>query len=318
MGRESSAAINYELTNFAAGKFNETLAQDGQKLALRLAPIVQVPGATGQFKSFNDINAFQIYNTARPVGGDPVRIEFAATDPSYACKPHALEITIDEWEAKQVGESPLAQQLLAEGKIGALVSAAARADAKDVVDTVLAAVSPEANRGNWDNKDVDPIDQLDEQLDILSLAVGSTANIRVDMDVSAWRVLRNHPKVKARVQNNQSMPLTREQLVANLLFPVDLNVANVVYHSTKLGQSTQTKARLLSSVVLIYFSVDNPTIYDPSAFKRFSVGMGTPVAAVRSYQSPSGIYEAHFLDWSKDIKQTGTTAMKRLNITVPA
>lgn len=318
MGRESSAAINYELTNFATGKLNEESTNEANALALRLAPIVQVPGATGQYKAFDDNNAFQIYNTARAIGGDPKRIEFAATDPTYACKPHALEVTIDEWERAQAGDSPLANKLLDQGKVAALAAAAAKSDAKDVVDTVLAAVTAESDRGNWASASIDPIDQIDEQLLALSLAIGSKANVNIDMDLSAWYALRSNAKVKARVAANQVTPISKEQFVASLLYPVTFNATSIVYHSTKLGQATQTKARVLNATCLIYVSVPNATVYDASAFKRFSVGMGTPAAQVRSWMNPNGLYDGHMLVWNRDIKQTSTVAMKRLNVTVPA
>ena len=317
MGRESSAALNYQLTNFAVGKWNDMQAQDAQNLSRRLCPIVNVPGLTGQYKEFNDINAFQVYNTARATGTNPTRMEFKATDQSYNAKPQALEITIDETEYAQVGGNGggVGAQLLREGKVSALVSAASRSDAFDTVAYVLANTTAVADRGNWGNPDVDPIDQMDEQLDALSLAVGSKAGIKVDLDVSTWRALRNHPKTKARVAANQVTPISLEQLNSILLFPCDINVANIVYHSTKLGQTTQTKARMLAGVALIYFSIDNPTVFDPSAFKRFTVGLGSPISAVRSYSSENGLWEGHFVDWSVDRKQTSSVAIRRLNIT---
>jgi hypothetical protein len=318
MGRESSAAINYELTNFATGKLNEESANEAYALANRLAPLVPVPGATGQYKAFDDVNAFQIYNTARAIGGDPVRLEFASSDPTYACKPHALEVTIDEWERKQAGDSPLAMKLLDQGKIAALTAAAAKSDAKDVVDTVLAAVTAVPDRGNWADAGVDPIDQIDEQLLGLSLAVGGKANINIDMDLSAWWAVRTNPKVKARAAANQVTPITQDQFRASLLFPVNFNATSIVYHSTKLGQATQTKARLLNAVCLIYVSVPNATVYDASAFKRFAVGIGAPRAEVRSWTKDNGLYDGHMLTWNKDIKQTSSAAIKRINVTVPA
>jgi len=315
MGRAATAAINYELTNFAAGKFNEMQAQKAQMLSMRLAPITPVPGATGQYKLFDDINAFQVYNTARALGADPTRMEFKASDPTYACQPNALEITIDEHERDQAGDSPLANQLLTEGKIAAVTSAASRSDANAVVTAVLAAVSATAGRGDWSNAAIDPIDQLDDALDTLSKNTGTTDFVNIDMDVTAWRTLRAHPKVKARYQNVQNRPINLDELNQNLLFPVSLNVANIVKHTTGLGQATQTKARILNGEVLIYISVPNPTVFDPSAFKRFSVGQGgSPVGSVRSWQSVNGLYEGHFLDWSMVIKQTGTTAMIRFTL----
>lgn len=316
MGREATATLNYQLTNFATGKWNDMQTQEAQQLSRRLCPVVAVPGNTGQYKEFNDINAFQLYNTARALGGNPTRMEFKASDASYNAKPNALEITIDEKEYNDVGgdRGSVGAQLLREGKVSALTGAAARSDAFDTVQFVLANTTPVAGRGDWFDPNVDPIDQIDEQLDALSLAVGARAGIKIDLDVTAWRVLRSNKKVKERINPTQPTPITLDQLNANLLFPVDLNVANVVYHTTKLGQASQAKARLLASICLIHFSVENPTIYDPSAFKRFSVGLGSPVAAVRSYESENGLWEGHFLDWSLDRKQTSTVAMRRLAI----
>ena len=38
-------------------------------------------------------------------------------------------------------------------------------------------------------------------------------------------------------------------------------------------------------------------------------------SAVRSDMSENGLWDGHFLDWSKDIKQTGSAAVRRLAIT---
>jgi hypothetical protein len=35
---------------------------------------------------------------------------------------------------------------------------------------------------------------------------------------------------------------------------------------------------------------------------------------VRSYQAPNGLWEGHLIDWSRDIKQTSSLAMRRLSI----
>ena len=297
---------------------NDLAAEESLVLARRLAPIVSVPGSTGQYKEFNDEQAFIIYNTARAMGGDPERIEFKASDATYSCKPQALEVTVDEEERNQVGtDNTLGQQLLDQGKINALLNATNRSHAKKIVDYVVANTTAVADRGNWNNPAIDPIDQMDEQLDALSLAVGSTTNIKVDMDVSAWRAVRSHPKVKERCKSVQVSTITRQQFVDSLLFPVDFNVCSIPYSNTKPG-ATLSKARLLAATCLIHFSAPNPTQYDPSAFKLFTVGMGGPVKSVRSWSAPNGLYEGHFLDWSEDIKQTSSIAIKRLTITLPS
>jgi hypothetical protein len=103
----SSSKFNVTLTNYARG-----LAQDiSTSLANFLAPEVVVPAATGQYKSFDDKNTFQVVDTSRAVGGPAKRLEFAASDPTYNCLPQALEIAIDDHERDEAGGFEYAQPL---------------------------------------------------------------------------------------------------------------------------------------------------------------------------------------------------------------
>ena len=312
MSRSTSASLNYQLTAYAQGYMNDLGA--ALSLAERLAPTTPVPGTTGQYKIFNDKNSFQVYNTSRVLGGDPTRVEFSATDGTFNCKPQALEITIDQEERRQVGEdNSVGNQLLDQGKIKALINLAALSHSNKVVAAVLAGLTAVADRGNWSNPDVDPIDQLDEQLDILTKEVGSVQNLKLDMDVTAWRTLRNHPKVKARTSGVQVGGITREQLAGLLMLPVDFQVSSIVKNTAALGQ-TPSKARVLASEVILHYSVPSATQYDPSAFKTFTAGMSS-LTAVRSYMSTNGFYDGHIIDWSEDIVQTSATAARRISVT---
>lgn len=284
------------------------------ELAERLAPTVQVPGTNGQYKKFNDLNSFQVYNTSRAMGADPTRISFSAADEFFNTKPQALEVTIDEEERRQAGtESSLAQQLLDQGKIKALLNVTALSHVKKVVDTVVAAVGQEANVGNWSAPDIDPIAQLDQVIDALATAVGSIAGIKLTFSLTSWRTLRNHPLVIKRCAGVQVGGITLDQLNGLLAVPVDAKVYAISYNAAALGQNV-AKARLMSDVVLLTYNQPNPTQYDPSAFKTFTAGPGG-VTAVRSWQAPNGLYDGHFIDWSEDIKQTSTIGAKRLKIT---
>lgn len=312
MSRETAATLNHQLTAFAQGHMNDLTAS--LELAERLAPTVPVPGGNGQYKQFNDANSFQLYETARAMGGDANRIKFDASDAYYNTKPQALEVTVDQEEREKAGlDNALAQQLLDEGKVKALLNSTSLSHVKKVVDAVLAAVAAEGGVGAWSNPDIDPIDQLDEQIDELSKQVGSTQFLRLTLDVTAWRTIRNHPKTKARVGNSQATPLTRQQLVDSLVIPVDLGIYSIVYNQAKLGQA-QSKKRVLASEVLLHYSLPNPTQYDPSAFKVFTMDRSR-VTSVRTWMHPSSRYDVHAVDWSEDIKQTSTLAMRRLSIT---
>jgi len=312
MGREATASLNQQLTTFAQGHMNDL--RRTMELAERLAPTVTVGGSTGQYKKFDDLNSFQTYATARALGGEAKRIEFAATDAFYNCKPQALEVTVDKEERNMAGpDNAVAQQLLDEGKIRALLNVTALSHVRNVCDIVLAALTAEAGPiGVWSDPDIDPVDQLDKIIDDLATACGSTEGIKVTMSLTAWRTLRNHAKVKARTTGVQVGGITLEQLNGILAIPVDVAAYAITYNAAALGQ-TKSKARLLAGEVLITYSLPSPTQYDPSAFKNFTVGPGG-VQSVRSWMAPSGFYDAHVIDWSEHIAQTSTIAAKRITL----
>ena len=212
MSRASSSTINYTLTGYAQGLANDILS--AQAVVNALAPTVPVTGGAGQYKAFDDRNSFSIYNTSRGLGGSAKRIAFDTDDATFNCKPQALEVAIDDHERTLAGSGPLAMQLLDEGKIRALVNSTALSHVSKVVNFVIANTTPVAASGNWSNADIDPIDQLDEQLEGLVTDVGSSQFINLTLSVSSWRALRNHPKVKARANGVQTSGITIEQLAA--------------------------------------------------------------------------------------------------------
>jgi hypothetical protein len=311
----SSATLNYQLTAYAQGLWNDL--GDVIKLAERLAPSTPVPGASGQFKKFDDKNSFRRPKTARALGGDPNLIAFAASDDTFSCKPQALEVRVDLAEDQAAGSAggEVQTQLLDQGKIRALLNQQALGHVGDVVDAVVAATTAEANIGNWDNPDIDPIDQLDQVILALTKDCGSTQNIKLTMDIASWNLLRNHPLVKKRTAFTQVANLTAAQLAEILIIPVDLMIANIVNDTAALGQAP-AKNRIMSGTAIIHYSVPNATLYDPSAFKCFTVGAaGSFIGNIRTYQAPNQLWRGHLVDWSRDIKQTSTLSMRRINVT---
>jgi len=309
-----SATLNYQLTAYAQGLWNDI--GDVIKLAERLAPTTPVPGSSGQFKKFDDKNAFLRPKTARALGGDPSLISFGASDDTYTCKPQALEVRVDLAEDQAAGSSggDVQVQLLDQGKIRALINQQALGHVGDVVDAVLANTTATAGLGNWDSPDIDPIDQLDQELLALSLNCGSTQNVKLTLDVASWNLLRNNPNVKKRTQFTQVANLTTQQLAEILIFPVDVMVANIVNDTAALGQNP-SKARIMSGTCLLHYCLPNATLYDPSAFKSFTVGAaGSFIGNVRTYQAPNQLWRAHLVDWSRDIKPTSSLSIRRIDI----
>jgi hypothetical protein len=311
-----SATLNYQLTAYAQGLWNDI--SDVIKLAERLAPTTPVPGAAGQFKKFDDKNSFLPQKTARALGADPVLISFNANDDSYSCKPQALEVRVDLAEDQAAGSlgGDVAANLLDQGKIRALLNKVALSHVMDVSNIVIAATNAQAITGNWSDPGIDPIDQLNAQLLAIAQDCGSTQNVKITMELGVWNTLRNHPKVKARAlfgAGESVASISLDQLNAALLYPVDIMPANVVYDNARLNQATN-KTRALAGVCLIHYSVPNATIYDPSAFKSFTVGQAGFLGSIRTYQAPNELWRGHLVDWSRDIKQTSSLSMRRINV----
>jgi hypothetical protein len=87
----------------------------------------------------------------------------------------------------------------------------------------------------------------------------------------------------------------------------------VSYTSTKRGQASTsvTKSAVLGDDVYLVYARPDPTVYDPSAFKCFTTGMGG-VEAVRIEREKRG--DLIMTDWSENIQKTGAAAIKRLSI----
>lgn len=312
--RQTSSTINYVLTSYAQGFANDLLR--AQMLVAALCPTVMVTGAAGGYKKFDDRNSFSVYNTQRGLGGKARRILFGASDGTFNAEPQALEVTVDDHERELAAASggELGNQLLDQGKVRALLNSVALSHVDKVVTAVIAALAAIGGRGQWSNPDVDPIDQLDEQLDNLSTDVGSVDNINLTLSTGAWRLLRDHPKVKARCTGVQVGGISRDQLQGMLLFPVNVVLGAVSKVTNKEGQAAVTKANVVGANAILTYSTPSPSQYDPSAFKCFTTGTGG-VNAVRTYRAEDSRSDVHAVDYSEDIQQTSTLAAKRLAIT---
>lgn len=312
--RQTTSTINYVLTNYAQGFANDLLR--AQMIVAALCPTVMVTGAAGGYKKFDDRNSFSVYNTQRGLGGKARRILFGASDGTFNAEPQALEVTVDDHERElaAAGGGELGNELLDQGKVRALLNSTALSHVDKIVTAVIAALTAVANRGQWSNPDVDPIDQLDEQLDTLSNDVGSVDNINLTLSTTAWRLLRDHPKVKARCTGVQVGGISRDQLAGMLLFPVNVVLGAISKVSNKEGQASVTKGSVVGANAIFTYSTPGATVYDPSAFKCFTTGAGG-VQAVRTYRAEDNRSDVHAVDWSEDIQQTSSLAAKRLAIT---
>lgn len=318
MSRLSTATINVPLTTYAYGLMQDRLAL--YALANLICPIVQVGPATGNYKIFDDRNAFLAEDMTRPMGGPRKRLTIDATNGTYNCAPFGVEIPVDDFELAAAGggtQNPVAEELLTQGKMRSMISKKATGYAQRVTNFVFSNLTPVALRGNFSNPDIDPIDQLDEQLDGLATDTGTTENKNVIISVTDWRKIRSNALVKKRLGVQTGLVLTRQQLVDGLLYPVNLVISGVSATTVGRGQAALKagdKKQIMAGYTLFVHTEPNATINDASAFKCFSTS-NVLVDAVKTYREENANSDIHAMDWSEAITQTGPICARLLAVT---
>ncbi|BET67409.1 hypothetical protein ASA1KI_23270 [Opitutales bacterium ASA1] len=298
----SSSKYHVTLTNYARG-----LAQDiTASLAHFLAPDVIVPAATGQYKSFDDKNDFQVVDTSRAVGGPAKRLEFAASDPTYNCLPQALEIAIDDHERDEAGQGdPLR---LEEAKTQTLVSSAVTShEAK-----VFAMLAAQPVAATLDVTGGDPIATIDAQIESLATDTARLPN-RLVIGLPLWTKLRHHEAVLKRFPGAQSVGVTMAQFASLLLNPaIDIRIGILSKDTAKLGKAKDAK-NIVGEQMVIFHASQSPTLYDPSFMKTFRTRRGG-VDVVRMYRDDSARSDILAVDWSEDIKITSPVCARKLAV----
>jgi hypothetical protein len=309
MGLRSEASVNPTLTNYASGVLNDLQSATADFLA----PQVQVPATIGQYKAYDDKNAFQTYDTSRGVGGPARRIFMDVSEPTYNCLPQALEITIDDSERDAAGTiNPLD---LEQAKVKTLVQSSVLSHEKHVFTTINAAVSADTSTvagggayGLWTDAN-DPVAQLDDMIENIAKETGQMAN-GILMGMGAWKLFRNNAKVVAKQPGAALIGLNVGQASSMLVNPgIEIRVGTLAYDQTKQGKA-RSQAFINGNEVYVFVRSGSPTIYDPSAVKTFAGGRGG-VSAVRQYRDESSRSDVYAVDWSRDVKVTSSICIKR-------
>jgi len=306
MGTLSTATIKETLKQYAYG-----VAQDVKSaLADFIAPRVPVGVGTGMFKKFDDKNAFQLYDTARAVGGPATRIEFSADDGTFNCEANALEVPIDDQERAKAGDS---QSALEEAKTRTLVINASLAREKRVFDLIKANVAAAASKGAWSsNANANPIDEIDEMIEAIATATGLMPN-RMVIGLGAWRTLKNHAKVIERLNGAAEKSVSLDVFAGMLLNPqIDIRVGILSIDANKTGKAA-AKSNIVGSEIFLFHGNDNPTQYDPGFAKTFSIGSNS-VESVRMYREERNRSDILAVDWSEDVQVVSSICAKRITV----
>ncbi len=277
-----------------------------------LAPTVEVATMIGWFSIYDKNTRFRVPNTRRALGGDATQVRSSRDRGTFNCEPHALDYPVDNLErieSEQLGD------IFREGA-DIIAELAALDHEKSVIDAALAALG--AGTDQAFGADVDPISVLDDAImDVVKAAkYGSLMGIGIAMGASAWKGLKNHPKVMARYvvgnrgKGNTTTP-TVEMFGELLLSEPDTRVSLMVYDDAGDAAEDEEVKFVLDDGIIVFARKENPTRFDPSFMKTFRL-RGQWMRA-GSYMKPDGRGEVAKFDWSSDVKVVNASAGKRIN-----
>lgn len=302
--------VNQVLTQYAQGiAVDMNRSDNALQFAYFLAPELVVGGAVGQFKKFDNKDAFQVVETSRPVGGGAKRLEFQDSDGYFNCKPQALEITIDQHERDQAGSGDLLG--LQRAKVSNLVTTAGLSFTKRVIDKAKT-VAAVGSVGNWTNASVDPISEIDSILEDMANKTNRMPD-RIALGLSTWRILRSHPKILSRF-SGLSAAVSEEQFLGLLMYSnLKLKIGSFGYDTKKSG-AAKNMTNMVGAEFFMFHASDTPSQYDPSFMKTFRTALGG-VTQVREYKTQDERQDVYSVDWTEDIQVVGAESVRRITVT---
>ena len=301
MSKSSTATVNTALTSFASGVAQDT----NSAIADFIAPRVPVGITDGHYKKFDDKNSFRVYNTERALGGPATRIHMDADDPTFNCAEHALEAAIDDVERRKAGDF---QQALEEAKIREVICSASLSHE---IDVITKAKSIDATSKTWGSS-ADPIDDIDQAILDIVTATGMMPNGLV-MSPGLWKLLKNHKNVVSRQRSTTDKAVDLGGFASMLLNPnIEIKLGILSYDTAKEGKPS-SKANILGNDLLVFIRSQNPTRFDPSFMKTFSIG-DVSAGNVTEYRDETCSSDIYKVAWSEQVKVVSSICAKRLTV----
>lgn len=310
--RMNNMVVRADLTQYAFGIMQDI--QKALRLANILAPVVPTGGTTGQYNKFDNTGAFKAYASAvarRAVGGHATEVGLLVDAATYSAQPYGLRTKIDQFERQQAGDN---MNLLEQSKVRTLMINSVVAYLNEVVTLIKAGVSAASGKGTWLDANVDPIQEINDQIKAVYLATGIIPN-KVVFDFGAWCVFSDNKKVLARMPGAdiaQVSPERVSKLFVNPSATVEI-VETAINTSGGLGNSSATRISVLGGSVFICYNSEMATPYDPSFCKTFSPS-GALFTSVGTYRE-----EPHFdwfeNDWTCQPVLVSSSLCKRIDVT---
>jgi len=309
MTKPNNVIQQKQLTNYAVAVMNDTAKV--LNLAKLFAPIVPTGVTNGEYNLFSDLNSFRTYaNARRAIGGQAQILQFLSTTDTFAAKPYGLRIAIDEHEKTRAGEQ---FELLQKGKTRTLTIGCLNSHLKNVIDVAFAAISASAGYGKWSEANSDPIVQLDALIESIWMATGMVPNNLV-FDFGAWLKLKNNPNVAKRMPGADLATVSTSRIAALLATPdIRIMVNDVAMYANRTDEAANTKKGALAGSVMLFYSSEQATQYDPSFMKCFSPSENLFTEVYSYAEAPHT--EWYENDWTSDVSVVAAALARRISVT---
>jgi hypothetical protein len=294
-------------------------AQDASQAAIRkianfLAPSVEVPSMTGQYKVFDAKHRYKRPNTRRSNDGRATRIGFTASDAWYNLEPNALDFPIPNIEALDDGA------VLNYAKYGAtlLADSAGLAHEGETIDKALAAVGAGTDY-NFTDAAIKPIDIIDAAILAVKKLAKNGAGVKVLFGTTAFLRTRQNADTKARYKGGKggaaaggaSVVTPQVADMSGLLFTNPLVEMSDMVEDVAAEGLAENIQFMLDDAILVFASNDVPNTMDPSFMKTFRL-MGQWMVP-GSYESEDRRDNILKMDWHEQIIVTNAPAAIRIN-----
>jgi hypothetical protein len=303
--RLRSIGSNPTIRNFARDASQAAI----RKVALFLAPTVEVPTLTGQYKVYDAKNRYKRAKTLRGTDGKATRIGFTADDANYNLVPRALDFPIPNAEAFNADEL----QNMAQYGTSLLADAAGLDDEAETIDLALATLGAGTDV-NFLATNFDPIAYLDGKIKDVMKAAKNGAPVRILFGVSALERLKNNASVISRfngVPGAKTFKIPEmADISAMLLGKPECEVAFMVQDTAAEGVA-ESISFLLDAGIIIFACNATPNTMDPSFMKTFRL-MGQWMKP-GSYLTEDERDEVLKMDWYGKKVVTNSAAAIRIN-----
>ena len=305
MSRLRSIGSNPTIRNFAKDASQAAI----RRVAQFLAPTVEVPTLTGQYKVYDAKHRYKRPKTLRGIDGKATRIGFTADDANYNLVPRALDFPIPNAEALNADEL----QNMAQYGTTLLADSAGLDDEAETLDLALAALG-NGTDVNWLANGFDPIDYLDGVILDVMKAAKNGAPIKVLFGVSALRRTKNNAAVKERfngVPGAKALKVPEMSDIAAMLIGKPACEVAFMVQDTAAEGVDEAISFLLDSSIIVFASNDTPNTMDPSFMKTFR--LMNQWMKPGSYQSEDQRDDVLKMDWYVKKLVTNSAAGKRIN-----